>query len=130
MKTKVIVIVLMVFFGSIFHLNAGPAYNLTGEWDAVYDNKRLGINKDVVKITQEGNKFVGIKLIGNQWVGKGKETIKGELEGDDFKSIYGYNQANGWEPSTGKILDGGNKIVEEQFIEGFNYTAVMTLTRK
>jgi hypothetical protein len=105
-------------------------YDLNGEWDAVYDNKEFGINKDVVKITQEGNKFVGIKLIGNQWVGKGKETIKGELEGDGFKSIYAYSQAMGWEPSSGKILDGGNKIVEEQFIKGFNYTAVLTLTRK
>ena len=105
-------------------------YDLNGEWDAVYDNKDYGINEDVVKITQEGNKFVGIKLIGNQWVGKGKETIKGELEGDGFKSISAYSQAMGWQPSSGKILDGGNKIVEEQFIKGFNYTAVLTLTRK
>jgi hypothetical protein len=105
-------------------------YDLNGEWDAVYDNKQFGISKDIVKITQEGNKFVAIKLIGNAWVGKGKETLKGELGGDGFKSIYGNSQASGWQPSTGKILDGGNKIVEEQFIERFDYTCVITLTRK
>ena len=105
-------------------------YDLNGEWDAVYDNKRFGISKDVVKITQEGNKFVGIKLIGNQWVGKGEETIRGEMEGDGFKSLEGFNRAHGWSPSTGKILDGGNKIVEENPVEAFDYTAVMTLTRK
>ena len=105
-------------------------YDLNGEWDAVFDNKQFGISKDVIKITQEGNKFVGVKLIGNQWVGKGKETMRGELEGDGFKLIEGFSRAHGWSPSTGKILDGGNKIVEECPIEAFDYTAVMTLTRK
>ena len=52
-------------------------YDLNGEWDAVIDNGRFGVSKDIIKITQEGNKFVGIKLIGNQWVGKGEEVIKG-----------------------------------------------------
>ena len=105
-------------------------YDLNGEWDAVYDNKQFGISKDIVKITQEGNKFVGIKLIGNQWVGKGEETIRGELEGNGFKSLEGYTAAEGWVPSDGKILDGGNKIVEKTEIKSYDLTTVDTLTRK
>ena len=112
-------------------LSAGDVvYDLNGEWDTVIDNAQFGISKDVIKITQEGNKFVGIKLIGNQWVGKGEETIKGELERDGFKSLYGYNLAHGWTISKGEISDGGNKIVIEEPIEAYNYTAVTTLTRK
>jgi hypothetical protein len=105
-------------------------YDLNGEWDAVIDNGSYGISKDIIKITQEGNKFVGIKLIGNQYVGKGEETIRGELEGDGFKSLEGYTAAEGWVPSDGKILDGGNKIVDQVEIKSYNLTAVETLTRK
>ena len=105
-------------------------YDLNGEWDAVIDNGRYGISKDIIKITQEGNKFVGIKLIGNQWVGKGQEMIRGELEGDGFKSLEGYTAAEGWLPSDGKILDGGNKIVDQVEIKSFDLICVDTLTRK
>jgi hypothetical protein len=105
-------------------------YDLNGEWDAVIDNGAWGISKDIIKITQEGNKFVGIKLIGNQWVGKNQETIRGELEGDGFKSLEGYTAAEGWLPSDGLILDGGNKIVNQTEVMTLNLTVVETLTRK
>lgn len=105
-------------------------YDLNGEWDAVIDNGTSGISKDIIKITQEGNKFVGIKLIGNQWVGKGKETIRGELEGDGFKSLEGYTAAEGWLPCDGKILDGGNKIVDQSEVKSLKLSVVETLTRK
>jgi len=105
-------------------------YDLNGEWDAVIDNGMYGISKDIIKITQEGNKFVGIKMIGNQWVGKGEETIRGELEGSGFKSLDGYAAGEGWCPGDGKILDGGNKIVDEVEVKNLNLTVVETLTRK
>ena len=109
--------------------NGEVVYDLNGEWDAIYDNKDLGTDKDVVKITQEGNKFVGIKLIGNIFLGKGSETIKGELEGAGFKSLYGYGRtAGGWTRGKGQVSDRGNKIVME--IERYSYTFVLTLTRK
>ena len=85
-------------------------YDLNGEWDAHIDNGKYGISEDVIKITQDGNKFVGIKLIGNQWVGKGKETMRGELEGDGFKSFEGFSRADGWSPSTGKIRSPPKRI--------------------
>ena len=105
-------------------------YDLNGEWDAVIDNDVYGTEKDVIKITQEGNKFVGIKLIGGQWIKKDEEVIKGELEGDGFKSFFGYNIQEGWQPSSAKIMDGGNKIVDEQEVKNIKITSRMTLTRK
>ena len=83
--------------------NGEVIYDLSGEWDAIYDNKEFGgINKDIVKITQQGNEFVGIKLIGNQYAPKGSETIKGVLEKDGFKYLFG-NTIEGWTTATAKI---------------------------
>lgn len=108
--------------------NGEVIYDLSGEWDAIYDNKEHGgINKDIVKVTQKGNEFVGIKLIGNQWVGRGSETIKGELEKDGFKSFAAYT-VEGWAWSTAKISDNCNKIEIETPVMGT--MTYVTLTRK
>ena len=107
--------------------NGEVIYDLSGEWDAIYDNKEYGgINKDIVKITQKGNEFVGIKLIGNQWNPKGSETIKGELEKDGFKTFH-TNTVEGWTPATVKIGEKCNKIEIETPVMG---TMIgITLTR-
>jgi len=110
--------------------NGEVIYDLTGEWDAVIDNGYLGVDKDVIKITQEGNKFVGIKLIGNRWIGKDQEFIKGELEKDSIKSPYRNVYGHGWKPSNTEILDGGNKIVYEQELIKDNLPSRITLIRK
>ena len=108
--------------------NGEVIYDLSGEWDAIYDNKEFGgINKDIVKITQKGNEFIGIKLIGNQFMPKGGETIKGELEKDGFKSFSGYT-VEGWSWSTAKISEKGNKIEIETPVMGS--MIYLTLTRK
>ena len=62
-------------------------YDLKGEWDAEYYNDYFGTKKGIVKITQDGNKFVGISLINNEFTSKGDETIKGALEKGGFKSV-------------------------------------------
>ena len=109
--------------------NGSVIYDISGEWDAIYDNKEYGgINKDIVKITQKGNEFVGIKLIGNQWKPKGSETIKGELEKDGFKSISIYSVMDGWTPATVKISEKCNKIEIEAPSAGIMMD--VTLTRK
>ena len=85
--------------------NGEVIYDLSGEWDAIYDNKGYGgINKDIVKITQKGNEFVGIKLIGNQWMPKGSETVKGVLEKDGFKSLNTNSYSDGWTPVLSSFL--------------------------
>jgi len=110
--------------------NGDIVYDLNGEWDAITDDRYYGTYKSVWKITQEGNKFVGYKLPTSDWLAKGRGGIKGELEGDRFKSLYVDNPAAEWTPSKGKINDGGNKIVIEVPIEEYNYTSFLTLTRK
>ena len=62
------------------------------------------------------------------WQGHGNN--KSELEGDGFKSLEGYTAAEGWVPCDGKILDGGNKIVDQSEVKSINITVVETLTRK
>ena len=108
--------------------NGEVIYDLSGEWDAIYDNKeRGGINKDIVKITQEGNDFFGIKLIGNQFMPKGSETIKGKLEKDGFIFFFAKTKA-GWTPCTVKIGEACNKIEIEAPV--WDLTLKLTLTRK
>jgi hypothetical protein len=108
--------------------NGEVIYDLSGEWDAIYDNKEYGgKNEDIVKITQEGNEFLGIKLIGNQWSPKGSETIKGKLEKDGFIFFFTKTKA-GWSPSTVKIGENCNKIEIE--VPAMVTTMGITLTRK
>ena len=109
--------------------NGSVVYDLSGDWDAVIDNGSWGISKDIIRISQDGNKFVGIKLIGNQYVGKGEETIRGELEGDGFRVLEVFAAVEGWLPADGKILDGGRKIVDTVEVKTINLTVVETLTR-
>jgi hypothetical protein len=83
-------------------------YDINGEWDAITDGG-FGKMENILKITQEGNKFVGIKLIGNEHKPKGSETIKGRLEKDGFLFFF-LKTVSGWTPSTVKIGEKCNKI--------------------
>jgi len=112
--------------------NGEVIYDLSGEWDAIYDVKKVTgkIYKDIVKITQKGNEFVGIRLIGNARYPKGSETIKGELEKNGFKSFLA-STFYGWIPSEAKIGEKCNKIeIEVRLPEGDNNILYLTLTRK
>ena len=102
-------------------------YNINGEWDAILDAGPFGTFEDILKITQEGNKFVGILSIGNVYLDKGSELIKGELEKNGFKSIE-RNTAVGWISSIGKIDEGCNKIVVKTILGG--NTLILTSTTK
>jgi len=111
--------------------NGEVIYDLSGEWDVIYENKKSGrVAKNICKITQKGNEFVGIKLIGNEWGPKGSETIKGELEKDGFKSFLA-GTFYGWIPSKAKIGEKCNKIdIEVRLPAGDNNILEITLTRK
>jgi hypothetical protein len=105
--------------------NGEVVYDLNGEWDAVYEHtvssslaggEAKQSSKDIVRITQEGSQFVGIKLIGDEWVGKNKEAVKGELEKNGFRKVYAvaYDIVDRRAisvPSKGEISEDGNKIV-------------------
>jgi hypothetical protein len=104
--------------------NGEVVYDLNGEWDAVYHLDIMYVakidvresSKDIVRIKQEGNQFVGIKLIGDQWVGKNQETVKGELEKNRLREVHAFAYDTLEKrvisvPSKGKISEDGNKIV-------------------
>ena len=44
------------------------AYDLSGEWETIFRSTILGNSETILKITQEGNKFVGILSIGNVYL--------------------------------------------------------------
>ncbi len=81
------------------------------------------------KITQEGNKFVGIILNENVHWSMGDELIKGELMKNGFKSIERNTIDRGWLSETlGKIDEGGDKI--EIKAERHGVSVNLTLNRK
>jgi hypothetical protein len=103
--------------------------DMSGEWDVTYEYygmfSGLKPHSDILTITQEGNTFTAVKQIGSEWVPKGAETIKGELDKDGFKEVHGYRANVGWTPCMWEISEKGNKIVID---DGRVVTA--TLTRR
>ena len=108
-------------------------YDINGEWDMTRDAGAFGTAMDTLKITQEGNKFVGITLIGHAYMDKGDTYIKGELEKNGFKSIERFSSM-GWFSSIGKIDEGCNKIVIKTVVGDKNMIGtnknIVTLIRK
>ena len=64
--------------------NGEVVCDLNGEWDALYEGfgplQWVGKLKDMLKITQQGGSFVGIKMIGTAFVPKDAVSVKGELD--------------------------------------------------
>ncbi len=87
--------------------------DLNGEWDSQWQGRGelqgIGRLRDVVKISQRGNFFEGIRMIGNQWNPKGTVVIKGELDKNGFEKLL--YTATGLEGSyQGKISKNGDMI--------------------
>jgi len=106
-------------------------WDLNGEWDAQYealgDSSYLGNFADMLKMTQQGDSFVGVKTIGSANVPKDAVSIKGELDKNGIKKVrvvlntgWGYG-----EECKAQISEDGNKII----IDGCKNVRV-TLTRK
>ena len=66
-------------------------YDLNGEWAAFSENygpwEGYGKYPEIAEIKQEGASFVGIRLIGNPWMPKGSEMIRGELDKTGFEKV-------------------------------------------
>lgn len=96
--------------------------DMSGEWDMLSEGYgpfsfRPSIT-DILTITQAGSKFTAVKQIGSQWVPKGAETIKGELDKDGFKMVFHYLKVKEWwtgefvwEPCKWEITENGNNVV-------------------
>ncbi len=111
--------------------------DLNGEWDALYEHQRLGKSTDILKITQRGGSFEGVKMIGGVYVPKDAVSIKGELNKEGIAKVQVvmrvfYSGDPGKMTETqqladckGQISEDGNKVV----IDGCEPIRV-TLTRK
>ncbi len=112
--------------------NGEVVYKLDGEWSCIFKiSLRDNITEDIIKISQDGNKFVGIYVNGNKYKTAGTEAIKGELEKNGFKSVYlntSSFESDEWVPATGKISENCNKIVYKGKLQGL--TTKITTTRK
>jgi len=112
--------------------NGEVVYKMDGEWDAVIDwPHSADLIKDIIEIKQEGNKFVGVLLKGNEIKGTGAEIIKGELEKNGFISLR-VNTPDGWLPAKSKMDSDCNKIKTKTKTKtkSFGLTLALTLTRK
>ena len=116
--------------------NDEVVYKLDGEWSGVFNSSRHTKEEDIIKISQDGNTFVGVYKTGHKYMSEGEGAIKGELEKNGFKSVYvnaGPVTEEGtaterWEPATGKISENCNKIKANAKVEGINVK--LTLNRK
>ncbi|RJR23325.1 MAG: hypothetical protein C4582_05520 [Desulfobacteraceae bacterium] len=96
--------------------------DMSGEWDMLQEGYGpfgfRGSIKEILTIRQEGASFTAVKQIGSQWVPKGAEAIKGELDKNGFKTVFHYIKEKEWwkgafiwETCKWIITDNGNKVV-------------------
>jgi hypothetical protein len=122
---SVIVFVFMITFASVcvsqmaekewektVTLSSGEVIlDMNGEWDSLHKFPGMKGLTNVIEITQEGKTFIGIRLQESPYWPKGTEAIKGELQGDGFKTVS-INRADlGWTPCKWEISKNGNKIL-------------------
>ena len=121
----------MVSIGITIQSDAGETIDLNGEWDAVYATW-MGMLKDTIKISQEGNKFVGNRQIGGGYIPKGSDAIKGELIDQMFSQVSTFDYMGGgkfeWNDAQGVIIENGNKLVIQTY--RFPNMITVTMTRK
>lgn len=142
MITRIITIFFMLYFGIIVSSFAGEAYDLNGDWDATItktgaeSSTEVLNEKDIIKISQQGNQFVGIRTNGGKYVGKNKEMIKGKLSYKMVDEVY-IRYVNdpitfglAWVDGRATIIENGNKIVIQSFIKDTGYYETVILTRK
>jgi hypothetical protein len=65
--------------------------DLNGEWNTLYEPygpmQHFGKMKSMIKITQQGNMFVGKSMIDTGFTPAGTEKIRGELDKDGIKKF-------------------------------------------
>ena len=108
--------------------NGEVVWDLNGEWDAFVESygsgSQYGSYQQIVKITQTGSSFVGIRMIEDPMNPKGKALVRGELDKSGFKKVQINTRL--WErDSKGEISKEGNKMMIDDGVD-----SKVTLTRK
>ena len=102
--------------------NGQKVFDIGGEWDAVIANigvwERYGTYPQLIKITQTGISFTGVRLKDNPPPSSGKageECVRGEVEKNGIMKIEWIGAIGQILPSDAILSEGGNKIYIEAF---------------
>lgn len=136
MKKQITIMILFVFMSCIgitAQSGAGEILDLSGEWDFL-DTGSFGVSKDIVKISQKGNTFVGITTIGSLNIAKGEEIIKGELIDKMISQVYTHNHTSDltkriWDDAQGVVIEDGNKLVIQSWAMN-SFVRTISMIRK
>ena len=94
--------------------NGEEVVDISGEWDAQIENygpwSGYGKYTNIIKITLEGNSFVGIRMKSDLYHGPGSESMRGELDKDGIKKLQ-LMTGKGAMDAKGQISEDGNKII-------------------
>jgi len=109
--------------------NGEVVFDLGGEWNVLMENYgRLsfaGSYPQLVKVTQTGSAFAGIRMMDDPNNPKGAEAMRGELDKNGFKRVQMVSRLGGPIDAKGTISEDGNKMVIDNGVR-----AKATYTRK
>jgi len=140
-RTAALVFALILILGSSMAYGADARFDLTGEWDAAiygagWDAKVYQLENDVVKITQTGNDFVGIRLVGGKHVGKNDEWIKGRIVNGIVESVSirytgdPITFALSWGEARATVGRDGTTIAAQMYAGSLPYYVTAELTKR
>jgi len=108
--------------------NGEVVLDLNGEWNVLMENyganSWAGSYPQLVKVTQTGSSFVGIRMMDDPYNKKGAEQVRGELDKNGFKKVQMVS-VQGDIDANGTISEDGNKLVIDNGVR-----ARATYTRK
>ena len=145
MKTRTVVVLAVTLVMSSFGVglcsDPDAVYDLTGEWDTVITVRGLGsgtatVIKDVVKMSQNGNTFLGVRTIGSKFISKNDEWIKGRIANGIVEEVFMQvtddmsTLSLMWDDGRAAIAADGNTIFTQTFNASTNLLVSATLTRK
>ena len=94
--------------------NGDVVFDLNGEWDVLGENygpwSQFGSSRNVIKITQTGSSFFGIRMHDSPWLPAGSMAIQGELEKNGFKNVR-LGSGAGPLDAEGNISEDGNSFL-------------------
>ena len=138
-KQMVVIIIFLAVFSLISFSQAQEAkriklpngeevVDISGEWDAQMENygpwSKYGNYTNVIKITLDGNSFVGTRMKFDKFNFPDSEAFRAELNKDGIKKIQWMSGA-GPIDTKGEIFEDGNKIIVDD-----GEKARVTLLRK
>jgi hypothetical protein len=94
--------------------NGEEVVDIRGEWDDQIENygpwSQYGKYTNIIKVTLEGNSFVGIRMKSDRWHSAGSESFRGEINKDGIMKLQ-LMTGLGPMDAKGQINEDGNKII-------------------